>query len=133
MLPFALLVLCNALSANAKVHHALAEDPFAFPKYRVTFLNSLPVLNETAERWLKHGLSGGELEFLGQPWQSAYEPASTAPKGIESGDTSNVSTPIFFSLATFQSDLRLLSKSQQLAQNMLESPHSRYTICACLQ
>jgi len=52
----------------ARLLHSLPEDTFAFPKYRVTFLNGLPVLNETAQRWLQHGLPGGELEFLDQPW-----------------------------------------------------------------
>lgn len=54
----------------ARFHNSLVpEDPYAFPKYRVAFLNGLPVLNETAQRWLQHGLSGGELEFLDQPWE----------------------------------------------------------------
>ena len=51
--------------------HSLLDDPYAFPKYRVTFLNGLPLLNETAERWLREGLRGGEAEFLDHPtpWQ----------------------------------------------------------------
>ena len=98
ILPTIALLAARSL---ANTHHALAEDPFAFPKYRVTFLNSLPVLNETAQHWLTHGLAGGELEFLDQPWQSANEPIKTSPKRIESGDTSkvNVNTPPFSSFS----------------------------------
>lgn len=48
------------------------EDLYAFPKYRVTFLNDLPILNETAQRWIQHGLPGGEQEFLGE--SSAWYP-----------------------------------------------------------
>lgn len=61
---------------NARVHFALAEDLHAFPKYRVTFLNGLPVLNDTAQRWLSQGLRGGELEFLDQPWNVHMHPPS---------------------------------------------------------
>src|ERR1700733_13956554 len=43
----------------ASLIHTLADDLYAFPKYRVTFLNGLPLLNETAERWLREGLLGG--------------------------------------------------------------------------
>lgn len=48
--------------------HTLPEDPYAFPKYHVSYLNGLPVLNETADKWLRDGLRGGDLEFLEQPW-----------------------------------------------------------------
>ena len=51
----------------AGLFHSLADDLYAFPKYRVTFLNGLPLLNETAERWLREGLRGGEAEFLDHP------------------------------------------------------------------
>jgi hypothetical protein len=66
--------------------HSLPDDTFAFPKYRVTFLNALPLLNETAQKWLKDGLRGGELEFLDQPWkeESWHEPISL--KEIGNGD-----------------------------------------------
>ncbi|KAJ7632532.1 hypothetical protein FB45DRAFT_912705 [Roridomyces roridus] len=50
------------------------EDPFAFPKYRVDFLNHLPLANETAQHWLAHGLAGGEREFLEQPWDDFWHP-----------------------------------------------------------
>lgn len=64
------------LLAAARLHHSLVpEDPYVFPKYRVTFLNGLPVLNETADRWLRDGLQGGELEFLDQPWRDSTTPA----------------------------------------------------------
>ena len=69
--------------AFARIHASLIpEDPHAFPKYDVTFLNGLPVLNETAERWLHHGLHGGLLEFLEEPWVSGNSPWSKL-KGID--------------------------------------------------
>ncbi|GLB35036.1 putative glucosidase II beta subunit-like protein [Lyophyllum shimeji] len=83
-----LLALAAALVAPAhaaRFLHSLPEDTYAFPKFRVAFLNNLPVLNETAERWLTEGLRGGELEFLDQPW-SGHSHTSTSPKEIDSGD-----------------------------------------------
>ena len=53
--------------APASFLHSLPDDLYAFPKYSVTFLNGLPLLNETAERWLREGLRGGEPEFLDHP------------------------------------------------------------------
>jgi len=91
-LPLVPLSIC--LIAAARLHHSLVpEDPYAFPKYRVTYLNGLPVLNETADRWLREGLQGGELEFLDQPWKDAHVHTPQF-KGIEGGeDQDNVSTP----------------------------------------
>ena len=67
---FVLLPLSLHKLVTARLHHSLVpEDPYAFPKYRVTFLNGLPVLNQTAQSWLQNGLRGGELEFLDQPWE----------------------------------------------------------------
>lgn len=60
-----LLLLFIALTV---VRGTIPEDLYAFPKYRVVFLNGLPVSNETAQKWLTDGLQGGDLEFLGQ-WQ----------------------------------------------------------------
>jgi protein OS-9 len=71
LLPPSLLALCGLVQA-AGPHWSLAEDPYAFPKFRISFLNGLPVLNETAERWLAGGLKGGEREFLNQPWQNVH-------------------------------------------------------------
>ena len=73
--------------ALQRTHHLLAEDLYAFPKYRVVYLNALPVLNETAEIWLRDGLRGGELEFLEQPWQEGPPPSYTSLKSIESSTT----------------------------------------------
>ena len=65
----ALLPLSLSLLVSARVHHSrVPEDPYAFPKYRVSFLNGLPLLNDTAQRWLQDGLRGGENEFLDRPW-----------------------------------------------------------------
>ncbi|KAG1756545.1 uncharacterized protein EDB91DRAFT_1093253 [Suillus paluster] len=57
---------------QARLLYSGPEDLYAFPKHRVTFLNNLPVHNETAERWLTEGLRGGESEFLNDLWD---EPA----------------------------------------------------------
>ena len=78
------LIGLNHLSAvSGRIYASLIpEDPHAFPKYDVTFLNGLPVLNETAERWLRDGLQGGLLEFLEEPWVFNDSPRSK-PKGID--------------------------------------------------
>ncbi|RDB21300.1 Protein OS-9 [Hypsizygus marmoreus] len=76
-----LLTLPAAVVA-ARLLHSIPEDTYAFPKFRVSFLNRLPLLDETADRWLKGGLRGGELEFLDQPWT---EQPSSALKEIDSG------------------------------------------------
>jgi protein OS-9 len=68
-----IIIICLALSLRitARLHHSLIpEDPHAFPKYHIAFLNALPLLNDTAHHWLRDGLQAGELEFLDQPWQS---------------------------------------------------------------
>ncbi|KAF8628464.1 hypothetical protein AX15_003976 [Amanita polypyramis BW_CC] len=63
------LILLHATLAVARLFHSLPHDTYAFPKYRVAFLNGLPVLNQTAHNWLSHGLHGGVTEFLDQPWR----------------------------------------------------------------
>jgi len=72
-------------TAAARFLHSIPEDTYAFPKFRVSFLNSLPLLNETAERWLNQGLHGGELEFLDQPWKDENWPSYSSRKEIDSG------------------------------------------------
>ncbi|KAG1877890.1 hypothetical protein DFJ58DRAFT_740492 [Suillus subalutaceus] len=59
-------------SVQARLLYSGPEDLYAFPKHRVTFLNNLPVQNETAQHWLNEGLRGGESEFLNDRWD---EPA----------------------------------------------------------
>src|SRR5258708_21288455 len=44
----------------------IPEDLYAFPKFRVSFLNAFPLLNDTAHRWLTEGIPGGKDEFLGR-------------------------------------------------------------------
>src|SRR5689334_9751652 len=84
---WALLLTTHLLGVSARRFN-LPEDPFAFPKYRVTFLNALPLVNDTAEQWLTHGLKGGILEFMDQPWhENPLSSSSTAPKAIDSGVT----------------------------------------------
>lgn len=86
-LALSFLPLSLAALVSARLHHSLVpEDPFAFPKYRVTFLHGLPVLNATAQRWFQHGLNGGELEFLDQPWQEDHSRAPPV-QSIDGGDS----------------------------------------------
>ena len=85
--PLALLVVAAAATVGA--HWEIAEDLYAFPKYRVGFLNGMPVLNETAERWLAEGLRGGENEFLDRPWdidEGANGQKSSPFQQIDSGE-----------------------------------------------
>jgi protein OS-9 len=48
-------------------------------------LNSLPILNETAQRWLQDGLKGGQAEFLEQPWGDDDWDQPTPRKEIGNG------------------------------------------------
>lgn len=79
-------LFCAQLS-RARLSQSLPDDLYAFPKYRVTFLNGLPLLNETAERWLREGLHGGEPEFLDHPTQWQDPPPF---KHIDAGDGTTV-------------------------------------------
>ncbi|KAL5529227.1 hypothetical protein ACEPAG_5211 [Sanghuangporus baumii] len=92
-LPLPLLALCAFPVLSAGPHWSLAEDFYAFPKYRVTFLNGLPILNETAERWLQVGLRGGEQEFLDQPWDDKSHKSTTFLQSIEDGDARGADQP----------------------------------------
>jgi len=80
-----LAALCSCSAASARLLHSLPEDTYAFPKYRVSFLNGLPLLNKTAQRWLTEGLRGGEQEFLDQPWKDADWETLSHLKEIGSG------------------------------------------------
>ncbi|CAA7271783.1 unnamed protein product [Cyclocybe aegerita] len=80
------VVAASVVATAARLLHSLPEDTYAFPKFRVAFLNGLPVLNETAERWLKEGLRGGELEFLDQPWKDPSWDTSSQLKEIDSAE-----------------------------------------------
>jgi len=92
---FLLLPLfCSQLS-QARLFQSLPDDLYAFPKYRVTFLNGLPLLNETAERWLREGLHGGEPEFLDHPTQ--WQDPPPFKKHIDAGDGTTVGS--FITLA----------------------------------
>lgn len=83
------LVLSHTVTVTARLLHSLPEDTYAFPKFRVAFLNGLPVLNVTAEKWLKEGLRGGQLEFLDQPWKDDTSHSPSYPKEIGSGHGSD--------------------------------------------
>lgn len=76
-----LFVLASLVQAS--LHSSIPEDLYAFPKYHVAFLHALPVSNHTAEHWLRHGLRGGEAEFLDR-----WRPDSANPlKEIASRDS----------------------------------------------
>ncbi|KII88615.1 hypothetical protein PLICRDRAFT_698972 [Plicaturopsis crispa FD-325 SS-3] len=75
--------------AAARIH-SLPEDTYAFPKYGVSFLNGQPVDEDTAHRWLQHGLRGGELEFLDQPWSSDGARTAQSLKEIGGADGQTV-------------------------------------------
>ncbi|KAI0705822.1 hypothetical protein BC835DRAFT_1261216 [Cytidiella melzeri] len=82
--PVALLPLSLWTLVSARLH-LIPEDPHAFPKYHVLFLNGLPLLNETAQNWLQNGLHGGKLEFLDQPWQEDEQWRTPPLKSIDGG------------------------------------------------
>ncbi|KAL0071506.1 Protein OS-9 [Marasmius tenuissimus] len=90
MLPSLLLLLLPSSLVFGRSYHSLPPDTYAFPKYKVAFLSNLPVLNETAQKWLKDGLQGGELEFLDQPWGVSSEQSSQIFKEIGTGDSAPV-------------------------------------------
>jgi len=83
MLPLTLttLVLLRSYSFALK-SSSLPEDLHAFPKYKILFLNGLPVLNATAQRWLQAGLVD-EDEFLGP--DKSPRTARTVVQGITGG------------------------------------------------
>lgn len=85
-LSFAILPASLWTLVTARLHDSLVpEDPYAFPKYRVVYLNGLPVLNETAQRWLQTGLRGGEAEFLEQHVEAGSPWSNPAVKSIDGG------------------------------------------------
>lgn len=65
LLPICLFALLSwAAEECASRSSTIPEDVYAFPKYKIQFLNGRPVLNVTAQRWLQDGLIS-EDEFLG--------------------------------------------------------------------
>lgn len=57
----------------ARLLHSLPDDTYAFPKFKTVFYNDLPLLNNTAQQWLRDGLKGGVDEFLDLPWQAPQQ------------------------------------------------------------
>jgi len=89
MFAFALLLAASAApSVVARGFSQQPEDIYAWPKYKVSFLNGLPVLNHTARLWLQDGLRGGEKEFLGLEWTADSQTQSAPPNlnTIDAGD-----------------------------------------------
>lgn len=85
-LPLRFLPLLVSLT-TARFLHSLPEDTHSLPKFRVAFLNSLPVSKDTAHRWLSYGLPGGLLEFLDQSWNNG------SPREIEGATDISTSDP----------------------------------------
>lgn len=85
------LLLCAIHSASPRFIHSLPEDTYAFPKFKVSFLNNLPISNETAQNWLNHGLRGGERQFLDQPWKDEGSTTPLLLKEIASSDSESSS------------------------------------------
>lgn len=83
----AALAISPVALGSARLLYSGPEDLYAFPKYRVTFLNDLPVVNETAQRWIQNGLRGGEHEFLGESWDPPAWYSQNAMKEIGSSET----------------------------------------------
>lgn len=92
-LPALALVLAASYCTSARLH-SLPEDPHAFPKFKVNFLNNLPVLNETAQKWLDQGIPGGELEFLNLPWENPTEQVPFSFKEIDDGVSDDLGSPL---------------------------------------
>ncbi|KAF7363363.1 PRKCSH domain-containing protein [Mycena sanguinolenta] len=93
----ALLLLLPA--AAARILH-LPDDPDSFPKYKVDFLNHLPLPDAVAQQWLAHGLRGGIREFMDQPWDGSWHPPALGDGeheqvtfGVADEDVSLASTP----------------------------------------
>lgn len=81
------LAILPIVLGSARLLYSGPEDLYAFPKYRVTFLNDFPVLNETAQRWIQDGLLGGEQEFLGESWAPPAWYSQAGVKEIGSSET----------------------------------------------
>ena len=84
----------------ARLLHSVPEDPHAFPKSRVSFLDAIPF--DTARQWFTHGLRGGLLEFLDQPWND------DSPREIDGSG-----------LIPTQEDVRPLSSTGSLISSFL--------------
>ncbi|KIM24012.1 hypothetical protein M408DRAFT_27454 [Serendipita vermifera MAFF 305830] len=90
MLPLALIALVLLSSESLALRSStLPEDLYAFPKYKIQFLNGHPVLNVTAQRWLQEGLID-EQEFLGL--HKVPIVTRTDVKGIASGPEDELAT-----------------------------------------
>ncbi|KIO19948.1 hypothetical protein M407DRAFT_11145 [Tulasnella calospora MUT 4182] len=89
MLPFGLILALLFEGASARAPHS-PEDPYAFPKYRINFLNNHPVASAQANLWLEQGLKEGVQEFLGT-YHTIYE--NDWPRLEASGDQAVLPSP----------------------------------------
>lgn len=72
--------------ANGPQYSSIPEDLFAFPKFRVVFLNKQLIANETAQKWLSEGLPGGEDQFMDRDWQNIQRSARSEPRTIDGNE-----------------------------------------------
>jgi hypothetical protein len=108
----ALFLLFNVHLSASRLLHLLPEDPYTLPKFRITYLNDLPLLTETAQRWLKDGLRGGQREFLEQSWDEGVTLPSR--KEITSGEDPAHVRPKFLFVISHEilSEYIILPRSQ---------------------
>lgn len=99
MRPAPLLVVAAVLGDAVWAHAAdlyfpsIPEDPYAFPKYRVSFLNGFALPNSTAQRWLADGLAGGEQEFLSKIPSASSAPARSIDSAVSVSDDVAIPAP----------------------------------------
>lgn len=89
-----LLALSSVSLCTARLLYSGPEDLYAFPKSRVTFLNNLPVSNETAQHWLTQGLKGGEREFMGVSWEDRSWYPQPSLKEISGSELEGPESPV---------------------------------------
>ncbi|KAF8334059.1 uncharacterized protein EI90DRAFT_3015120 [Cantharellus anzutake] len=84
--PYALGLLLTFAHAAHIYFPSIPEDLYAFPKFRVSFLNGFPLLNDTAQGWLAEGIPGGEDEFLGRVSHRNDQPSKLRKEISEHGN-----------------------------------------------
>jgi len=63
-----ILALLTGYVDAVRVRHSFApEDTFAFPKYRLNFVNNRPISPQDAQVFISNGFATDEHEFFGRP------------------------------------------------------------------
>lgn len=100
---------------------SIPEDLYAFPKFRVSFLNDLPVTNTTAETWLRRGLVQSEHEFLSKDRNgNEVEPYSLSPIQVRSFGTE-------LDIKTYSCHLSLVRRTARHASQSPTNASRRFT------